>query len=193
MDAAKAVLQSLAQLIRLAWLDDPQFQTLLDDLKSLGALSLDHLRLAYLALDSLIHEMGCSRDCTPSRSFLIDRHRSQARRVQTSFKDRPLAAILTYALNSLEKLLEKANSTGIEGQETMSGLLMQCLCVLNGCLNFDFTGSLEEAIEDAAYSQMPLSWAELMLNATLFQPVFTIACRISSDSHKLQADRLFHV
>jgi hypothetical protein len=79
-----------------------------------------------------------------------------------------------------------------EEQGTLSTLLMQCLGVINSALNFDFAGTLEEAIEDAAYAQMPLSWADLMLNTTLLQPVFAVALRISSEAHKLQAILLHH-
>ena len=63
LDVAKAVLQACAQLIRLAWLDDPQFPAVIQELQSVGTVSARHWLLVFIAYDHLIAEMSSGKDC----------------------------------------------------------------------------------------------------------------------------------
>ena len=79
----------LVKIIKLAWHDIPELQTVVDDLIKYGTLSERHLLITLTTMEELIVEMGY---------VIRGKHLHAHRRISVSFRDSQLFIILNLSI-----------------------------------------------------------------------------------------------
>ena len=83
------IIMLLVKIIKLAWHDIPELQTVVEDLIKYGTLSERHLLITLTAMEELIVEMGY---------VIRGKHLHAHRRISVSFRDSQLFIILNLSI-----------------------------------------------------------------------------------------------
>lgn len=168
VDILKAVMQGLAEVLILRWLEDPVNTQA--EVKSIVESAGPNLAKVFSTYECLIGEIneGRIREITRSKS------------IRAKFKDSFMCDVLSFSLTSLNRFTEQLPLYPDEAVP----LLKSALKVVRECLMLNFAGAKEEH----EYCQVPKSWSSFVLDKKALKPVFDIALGCSEELQAIAID-----
>jgi exportin-7 len=145
--AVSPVVRLLCRVIKLAWLEGPQYQNVTDRVGQFLQSSPLHWVLGLQIYTDL------TTDMQPSVGLSMSRFR----RTALSFRDTALPSIFTIALQTLQQLV--SGSISIPDKNDERRLMKQVLQLACNCLSFDFMGTIpDETSDEQSTVMVPHSW-----------------------------------
>eukprot|EP00927_Polykrikos_kofoidii_P043595 TRINITY_DN37677_c0_g1_i1.p1 TRINITY_DN37677_c0_g1~~TRINITY_DN37677_c0_g1_i1.p1 ORF type:complete len:1104 (+),score=161.54 TRINITY_DN37677_c0_g1_i1:42-3314(+) len=160
----------LCRVIKLAWLDGPQFQNVTERIGPFFRSSSVHFIIGIVMYTDL------TADMQPALGPTMARHR----RTGLSFRDTALLEIFKTGIQSLQQLANGQINVTDKGEERR--LLKHVLQLVCNCLSFDFMGTVpDDSTDDQSTVMVPLSWTILRDEGIpkLFFDMYSKSCSCS--------------
>ncbi|CEM08647.1 unnamed protein product [Vitrella brassicaformis CCMP3155] len=166
--ALTQVIRLVCRIVKLAWLEGPQHQTITEHVGQFLQASTVHWVIGL--------EIYC--ELTTDMQPQLGPSMSRFRRTALSFRDTALPSIFTVALSTLHKM--HARQLQIPEQTQERRLLRQVLSLCCSCLSFDFMGTIpDETSDDQQTVMVPHGWSMLRDDSipTLFLSLYQRTCQ----------------
>lgn len=165
--AVSPLVRLLCRVIKLAWMEGPQYQNVVERVST------------FLTHSPLHWVMGLEiyTDLTTDMQPSIGPSMARFRRTALSFRDSALPAIFTIAIQTLQQVTNSAINVTDKAEERR--LLKQVLQLACNCLSFDFMGTIPDDTSDEQSTVMiPHTWNMLREEGIpkLFFDLFSRAC-----------------
>jgi len=161
----KAVMQGLAEIMILKWIEDSSNNQV--EFKTVAAMSERNLIQVLSTYESIVNEVN------EGTIKLITRSK------RTKFKDNFMCEILAFAFTTLNNLVASYKNEA-------TPLLSSVLSLIHTCFSFNFI----EPEEDTEYNQIPITWSYIILDKKLIKPIFEIASGNFNEQLKVLALRI---
>ena len=149
--AMSFMIRLLCRIVKLAWLEGPQHQSIVAEVQSL--IDAGSIAQAILAVDIYT---ALTAEMQPTKGAQMARHR----RTAMSFRDVSLASIFQTGMKILRNLFEGKLNIADKNQE--SRLVHKVLKLVVGSLSFDFMGTMpDETAEDQSTVMVPYTWTHV--------------------------------
>eukprot|EP00927_Polykrikos_kofoidii_P004360 TRINITY_DN11721_c0_g1_i1.p1 TRINITY_DN11721_c0_g1~~TRINITY_DN11721_c0_g1_i1.p1 ORF type:complete len:1091 (-),score=216.08 TRINITY_DN11721_c0_g1_i1:82-3354(-) len=165
--AVSPVVRLLCRVIKLAWLEGPQHQNVVECVSRFLQSSPLHWVLGLEIYTGLTTDMHPTAGPTMSRS----------RRAALSFRDTAMPSIFTTAIQTLQQL--NSGQVNVTDKNEERRLLKQVLQLSSNCLSFDFMGTMPDETSDEQSTVMaPHNWSMLREEGIprLFFDLFNRGC-----------------
>jgi exportin-7 len=166
--AVSPVVRLLCRVIKLAWLEGPQYQNITERVS------------VFLQHSSLHWVLGLEiyTDLTTDMQPTIGPSMSRFRRTALSFRDTALPTIFTIGIQTLQQV-NNGQIQGLSDKNDERRLLKQVLQLATNCLSFDFMGTIpDETSDEQSTVMVPHSWNMLREEGIpkLFFDLFSRSC-----------------
>uniref|UniRef100_A0A0K6S6Y1 Importin N-terminal domain-containing protein n=1 Tax=Chromera velia CCMP2878 TaxID=1169474 RepID=A0A0K6S6Y1_9ALVE len=166
--ALKQMIRLLARLTKLAWLEGPRHQGLVEQVNQFAQTSIAHWVVALEILEEVTSDMQPTLGSSMART----------RRTALSFRDLALEKIFQIVLTTLRQI--HAGQLSVQGPvQEMQKLLYQVLRLIVASLSFDFMGAVpDDTADDQATVMVPHAWTVLREPGTvgLFLDLYEKSC-----------------
>jgi len=165
--AVSPVVRLLCRVIKLAWMEGPQYQNVTEKV----ALFLNSTPIHWIT------GLAIYADLTQDMQPQVGPSMSRFRRTALSFRDTALPEICKVWIQTLQQV--STGSVTIPDKTDEHRLLKQVLQLASHCLSFDFMGTIpDETSDDQSTIMVPHSWNMLREDCIpkLFFDLFTKAC-----------------
>jgi len=165
--AVSPVVRLLCRVIKLAWLEGPQYQNVTE-------------RVSQFLQSSPLHwvlGLEIYTDLTTDMQPSIGPSMSRFRRTALSFRDAALPSIFTIAIQTLQQVV--AGQINVADKAEERRMIKQVLNLSCNCLSFDFMGTIpDETSDEQSTVMVPHSWNMLRDEGIpkLFFDLFSRSC-----------------
>jgi len=166
----KMVLQLIAKICKLSWLDNLELKTLVDDILQLFTInSSEHILIGLYAIEQIILEMTY---LYKGKTLTLNR------RVSLNFRDSSLIQIFKNVLQLNKYFIELIQYQTQQNQQPPQ-IVFECLSlsleICHKSLIFDYTSVLlNETMDEPSYTNIPNTWKDFLEEKQMVSILFLI-------------------